>query len=669
MSLSARVSHSHSPRALSLRGEGIRLLLAAFLCSGMAYAHEGTHGQEGHGAKPGPAPVLAPGYEDLAYPAPEPGTYRLPPLGRAAGGSVIDSNGHRLDLAELLRDRVVLLSFIYTHCDDVNGCPLATFVQSVVQNRLRGEAGLAEHVRFISLSFDPDNDTPAVMAEYGRRFAKPGFDWRFLTTSSDAELAPILAAYDQSIRRDTDAEGKPVGTISHILRVYLIDRHGVIRNIYSTSFLHPDTVVNDIRTLLMEEGIEVGHAPQGDDREQGSAHRIADDRAGYEDPDYQSSTRGLETRRGKAQDLLRFAREPGLGLPPVPVPAENPLTEEKVQLGRKLFYDRRLSHNNTFSCAMCHVPDQGFTSNELATAVGVEGRTGRRNAPTLYNVAYFQRLFHDARETSLEQQVWGPLLAHNEMANPSVGFVVEKIRSLPDYAGLFEAAFDGRPAGMETIGMALASYQRVLTSANSPFDRWYYGHEEGAMPAAAVRGFTLFQGKARCNGCHTIGPDYALFTDGRLHNIGTGYLRSMGLEGGKRVLVAPGTWLEVDPEVARELGAAGENDLGYYEISGNPADRWKFRTPGLRNVALTAPYMHDGSLATLRDVIKFYNVGGVPNELLDPLMGPLGLNEREIDDLVAFLEALTGDSVDALVSDAFAAPVGNVGGEAQANLR
>jgi cytochrome c peroxidase len=312
---------------------------------------------------------------------------------------------------------------------------------------------------------------------------------------------------------------------------------------------------------------------------------------------------------------------------------------------------------------MCHVPDQGFANNELATAVGVEGRTGRRNAPTLYNVAYLERLFHDSRETSLEQQVWSPLLAHNEMANPSVGFVIEKIRSLPDYAGRFEAVFNGRPAGMETIGMALASYERVLTSANSPFDRWYYGNEEDAMPAAAVRGFTLFQGKARCSACHTIGPDYALFTDGKLHDIGVGYARSMGLDGSRRVLVAPGTWIEVDPEVARELGPAGENDLGYYEITGDPADRWKFRTPGLRNVALTAPYMHNGSLATLREVVEFYNVGGVPHDLLDPLIGPLGLSDREIDDLVAFLEALTGDSVDALVSDAFAAPVGNIGNE------
>src|SRR5690606_22952017 len=123
---------------------------------------------------------------------------------------------------------------------------------------------------------------------------------------------------------------------------------------------------------------------------------------------------------------------------------ENPLTQAKIDLGRKLFMDRRLSPNDTMSCAMCHVPEQGFTSNELGGAVGIEGRSHRRNAPTVLNVAYFERLFHDGREFSLENQVWGPLLARNEMGNPSIGYVIEKIRRLPDYEGLFEAAFDGR---------------------------------------------------------------------------------------------------------------------------------------------------------------------------------------------------------------------------------
>lgn len=158
-----------------------------------------------------------------------------------------------------------------------------------------------------------------------------------------------------------------------------------------------------------------------------------------------------------------------------------PVTKAQIKLGRRLFYDRRLSFNETFSCAMCHIPEQGFTSNELSTAVGVEGRSVRRNSPTIYNVAYVSRLFHDARESTLEQQVWGPLLARNEMANPSVGHVIDKIESLAAYDGLFETAFAGKKPGMETIGAALAAYQRSLVSANSPFDRWFYANEPGAL--------------------------------------------------------------------------------------------------------------------------------------------------------------------------------------------
>ena len=197
------------------------------------------------------------------------------------------------------------------------------------------------------------------------------------------------------------------------------------------------------------------------------------------------------------------------GLPPVPVPADNALTPAKVALGRKLFYDRRLSLNDTFSCAMCHIPEQGFTNNELATAVGIEGRSVRRNAPTVYNVAYLERLFHDGRETRLEHQVWGPLLARNEMGNPSIGAVIEKIRATPDYAGLFESAFSGRGLAMETIGMAIASYERTLVSGDSPFDRWHYGKDGAAVDEAVKRGFQLFTGKAGCSACHTVGADAA----------------------------------------------------------------------------------------------------------------------------------------------------------------
>ncbi len=343
----------------------------------------------------------------------------------------------------------------------------------------------------------------------------------------------------------------------------------------------------------------------------------------------------------------------------MPVPANNPLTKEKISLGRKLFYDRRLSLNNTFSCAMCHIPEQGFTSNEMATAVGIEGRTVRRNSPTLYNVAYFKTLFHDSRETTLEQQIWGPLLAHNEMANPSIGYVIEKIKNSAGYSKLFEQVFHKEPS-METIGMAIASYERTLNSANSAFDRWYYGKDKTALDDKARRGFELFNGKANCSGCHTVTPNYALFTDNSDHNTGVGYAEAMGKTQEKqRVQVAPGVYVDVATALIDSVAETKPNDLGRYEVTQNPQDRWKYKTPSLRNISLTAPYMHNGSLETLQQVVEFYNRGGIANENLDPLIKPLNLTAQEIDELTAFLKSLTGDNVKELVSDAFAAPVGD----------
>jgi cytochrome c peroxidase len=360
---------------------------------------------------------------------------------------------------------------------------------------------------------------------------------------------------------------------------------------------------------------------------------------------------------------MALASHPPLGLPPLPVPDDNPLTHGKIALGRKLFFDRRLSLNDTLSCAMCHVPEQGFAHNEMATAVGIEGRTVRRNAPTLLNVGYQQRLFHDGRETRLEQQVWQPLLAHNEMANPAIGAVIDKLKLMPDYAGLFEQAF-GRPAGMETVGQALASYLRTLNAAASPFDRWYYAKQADALATPAQRGFALFSGKAGCVACHSIGPDYALFSDHKLHNTGIGWYQTMRPEPAKRrVQLAPGVFAEVEQALIAGAAEAPPSDLGLYEISQNPADRWRYKTPTLRNVALTAPYMHNGSLLTLADVIDFYNRGGYPHDLLDPLIQPLGLDEAEKADLEAFLRALTGSNVAALVSDAWVAPRGELRAE------
>lgn len=223
--------------------------LTMLLLSLRLVAPEGVHQ---HPAPQEPQ-VLAPGYSALQFAAPEPGTYQLPPLGRAADGAVLDSSGSPTRLQALYGDKLVLLSLIYTSCTDVNGCPLASFVLGLAQKRIMADPELKGRVRLVSLSFDPVHDTPAVMASYGRGFRRDGFDWRFLTCRSEAELEPILESYGQSVIRDYDSDGNSLGTMSHTLRVYLIDRAQRIRNIYSPAFLHADILLADLRTVLMEE--------------------------------------------------------------------------------------------------------------------------------------------------------------------------------------------------------------------------------------------------------------------------------------------------------------------------------------------------------------------------------------------------------------------------------
>jgi cytochrome c peroxidase len=644
------------------------------------------------------AQTLAPGYGELKFTAPISGTYKLPVLGQASDGDVLDSEGRATSLHTLMGnpDKVVLLSFIYATCSDINGCPLATAVFHKIKNRLAKEPELASRLQLITLSFNPEHDTPEQMKAYGATLQSKGVEWRFLTTRSEQELQPILKAYKQTAEKIYDAKGKFTNTFSHNLRVYLIDQDKQLRNIYNTELLHPDTLISDIKTLLQPEAKLT--QPTTSNLDKSALYSAGDNKLSYENKGYQTNSIALTRRTGKPADLLLTIKQAPLGLPPVPIPDNNPITAEKISLGRKLFYDRRLSINNTFSCAMCHVPEQGFTSNEMATAVGVEGRTVRRNSPTLYNVAYMQSLFHDSRESTLEQQVWGPLLAHNEMANPSIGYVIDKIKSNTDYVGLFEKVFD-EPPGMETIGMAIASYQRTLNSANSPFDRWHFGKDENALDTKAQRGFQLFIGKAQCSQCHTIKGDsnksfdklrtngdglipfvvslsnhernqlvqkpinkeYALFTDNKLHNTGIGYADAMTdktANPSQRIQVSPGIYVDVASDVIASVAEPKANDLGRYEVTQNPQDRWRYKTPSLRNVQLTAPYMHNGSIANLREVVEFYNRGGIANENLDPFIKPLHLSSQEVDDLTAFLGTLTGDNVEELVGDAFAAPVG-----------
>ena len=620
--------------------------------------------------------LLAPGYGELDFEAPKAGSYELPALGFAKDAKVLNVDGEQVRFHDLYAGKYTLLSFMYSRCGDVNGCPLTHVVFNRIRQIASNNPGLDKHLQLISMSFDPENDTPEVLKNLNSGHAdhdqhsghaghevenKERIEWLYLTSDSDKSLEPILVDYDQAVLNDIDEEGNATGRISHILRVYLIDPRNQIRNIYSVPFLHPDIIINDVKTLLLGDNISLVNEAAKDNKEGSVRIGPGDDKSGYHSVEYKTDSVSLLARKGIATDLMRLVNKPPLGLPKVPVPEDNPVSKEKILLGKKLFYDRRLSLNSTISCAMCHIPEQGFTSNELKKPVGFEGRSVRRNAPTIYNTAYSKRLFHDARETSLENQIWQPLTARNEMAMPSIGMVVEKIRGLSDYSGLFERALGGKKADVVTIGQAISSYERTLISGGSPFDQWYFAKEENTISESAKRGFDLFKGKAQCVVCHTIKEDHALFTDNKLHNTGIGWELSMRKKPEEEeVQVSPGNYISLKQSAIDAVGHEPLGDLGFYEITQKPEDRWRYKTPMLRNLTLTAPYMHDGSLSSLNDVVEFYNHGGFKNETQSPLIKPLKLSKSEVNDLVEFLKSLTGDNVEEIVLDAFSTPVGDI---------
>ena len=415
-------------------------------------------------------------------------------------------------------------------------------------------------------------------------------------------------------------------------------------------------VVTSALALLYGFGIA---AMAGNERTAASgAHHVglADSRVGYESTAYVTDSKVVIQALGERQRLVELSENSPLGLPAV-AQALNPA---EIDLGRQLFFDRRLSKNETLSCAMCHIPEQGFTQNELATPVGHLGKGVRRNVPSLYNVAFAENLFLDGREQSLEEQIWSPLLAENEMANESREAVLVKLAQNPHYRARFAATFDeGLTA--TTLGRALAAYQRALLSGDSPFDRWHFGAEGSVSqgvtvepyPSQAARGFSVFQNSG-CASCHQIGKASALFTDGQFHNTGTGYRRSGRALRPPSVQLAPGIF--VVPTVDTETETF--TDDGRYEVTGLEADKWRYRTPSLRNVALTAPYMHDGSIATLEGVVAFYAEGGGGDPLQDPRTQSLTLSQSDQDALVVFLQTLTSSHVDALVSDARSVAIG-----------
>lgn len=305
---------------------------------------------------------------------------------------------------------------------------------------------------------------------------------------------------------------------------------------------------------------------------------------------------------------------PPLGLPPVPSPTDNPPTAATIDLGRHLFYEKLLSKDNSISCATCHNPALNFTDG-LSIAKGVSGALGTRNAPTVLNAAYQPLQFWDGRAASLEAQASVPMTDPAEMAQPHK-VSVSKLSKDPVYQGMFATAFGTKDITIGRIQNALASFERTILTGNSAFDRFQYQGDTHALTLSQMRGLSLFidPNKGNCAACHTLGPQYALFTDGKFHNIGVG--------------------VEDDGNL---------KDLGRYRQTNLDSDRGAFKTPTLRNVANTAPYMHDGSLKTLQQVVDFYAGGGNSNPYLDKEIKVIKLSGQERTDLVEFLKSLTGE--------------------------
>lgn len=324
----------------------------------------------------------------------------------------------------------------------------------------------------------------------------------------------------------------------------------------------------------------------------------------------------------------------------IATPADNPQTPEKIALGEKLFFDGRLSADGTVACSTCHDPARAFTDGR-ATSIGIKGRVGQRNAPTILNALYNQAQFWDGRAKALEDQAAFPITNPFEMGQPSMDAAVKSIASIGEYARAFRRVF-GRSVNAVDIERAIASYERTQVSFDSPFDHFMAGNKN-AISDSAKRGWELFNTKARCNKCHALSEtkrDPTFFMDKDYHNIGIGILRhNVSAEACKaEVEINSGNTIDVD----RAAIESGFSVLGRFLVTKEDHDIASFKTPGLRNVLITAPYFHDGSQATLWDAMDHYNKGdGIENPWLDNDMRPLALTESEIDDVVAFLASLT----------------------------
>ena len=343
-----------------------------------------------------------------------------------------------------------------------------------------------------------------------------------------------------------------------------------------------------------------------------------------------------------------------LGLPPVPIPADNPQSEQKIALGDRLYHDVRFSADGKVSCATCHEAAKAFTDN-LVVSEGFNGLTGTRNAPTVINSAYMTTLFWDGREPDLDGQSKQPPINPVEGGLPNHEPIIGVIQADAHYVASFRSVFSVGPNDitMDHVAKAIASFERTIVAGDSAFDRYFYANDTGAMNEAQIRGFNVFVNKGRCVSCHTIEQTQALFTDNRFHNIGVGFKRIRGKEHQTAASFIVSKRPGVNVEVA-VLTQENVSELGRFAVTENATEVGAFKTPTLRNIAETAPYMHDGSLETLLEVVDFYNNGGRVEET-DPLSGflsggirPLDLDDTEKADLVEYLQSLTSSNLDQL---------------------
>jgi len=325
------------------------------------------------------------------------------------------------------------------------------------------------------------------------------------------------------------------------------------------------------------------------------------------------------------------------------VPADNAGNEARIALGRKLYFEPKLSKDGTVACGTCHDVSRGFTDRR-GTSEGIGDKVGRRNGPTTMNVALFFSQFWDGRAATLEEQAKLPIQNPIEMGQPDGNAAIAGIKKDPEYQKAFKEAY-GRDVNFDDLARAIAAFERTLIFLDAPFDRFIAGDMK-AIDDDAKAGWVIYNGKGRCTSCHQISSSNPIGTDNRFHNVGVS-ARHQDFEGlAKKALVAlaKDSSKETIDKLALETDLA---ELGRFVVTKNRADIGSFKTQQVRNVGITAPYMHDGSMATLWDVMDHYNKGGEANPYLDGGIEPLALSEKEIDQLVAFMFSLTDLRFDA----------------------